>query len=128
MSLKPSEATEENQMSYIDGMIAAVPNTNKGEYLAHARAAAAIFREHGATKCVETWGDDVPDGKVTDFRRAVQATADETVVFSWITWPDKAARDAGWPKIMQDSRMADLKMPFDGKRLVHGGFEQLLEA
>jgi uncharacterized protein YbaA (DUF1428 family) len=127
MGRKPTR-TKENPMSYIDGMIAAVPNANKAEYLAHARKAAAIFREHGATKCVETWGDDVPDGKVTDFRRAVQANADETVVFSWITWPDKATRDAGWPKIMQDSRMADMKMPFDGKRLVHGGFEQLLEA
>lgn len=114
-------------MSYIDGMIAAVPTANKDEYLAHAREAGAIFKEHGATKCVETWGDDVPDGKVTDFRRSVLATADETVVFSWISWPDKAARDAGWAKIMQDQRMAAMKMPFDGKRMIYGGFEKILE-
>ncbi len=115
-------------MSYIDGMIAAVPKANKDAYLAYARALAPIFREYGAMKLVDTWGNDVPDGKVTDFRRAVQANADETVVFSWITWPDKATRDAGWPKIMQDPRMAEMKMPFDGKRMVHGGFERLLEA
>jgi uncharacterized protein YbaA (DUF1428 family) len=115
-------------MSYIDGMIAAVPQANKDAYLAYARALAPIFREHGAVKLVDTWGDDVPDGKVTDFRRAVQANADETVVFSWVTWPDKATRDAAWPKVMQDSRMAALTMPFDGKRMVFGGFEQLLEA
>jgi uncharacterized protein YbaA (DUF1428 family) len=85
-------------MSYIDGMVAAVPTAKKQDYLAHARAMAAIFKEHGASRCVDAWGDDVPDGQVTDFRRAVQATADETVVFSWITWPDKATRDAGGPR------------------------------
>jgi uncharacterized protein YbaA (DUF1428 family) len=115
-------------MNYIDGMIAAVPQASKDAYLAYARALAPIFREHGAVKLVDTWGDDVPDGKVTDFRRAVQANADEAVVFSWVTWPDKATRDAAWPKVMQDPRMAALTMPFDGKRMVFGGFEQLLEA
>ncbi|MET0271699.1 MAG: DUF1428 domain-containing protein [Phenylobacterium sp.] len=114
-------------MSYIDGMIAAVPTANKEAYLAHARATGAIFKEHGATKCVEAWGDDVPEGKVTDFRRAVQATTDETVVFSWITWPDKAARDAGWEKIMQDTRLQAMEMPFDGKRMIYGGFQPILE-
>lgn len=115
-------------MSYIDGMVAAVPTANKNAYLAHAREAAAIFKEHGAVKCVDAWGDDVPDGQVTDFRRAVQAASDETVVFSWIAWPDKAARDAGWEKVMQDGRMQKLDMPFDGKRMVYGGFAPLLEA
>ncbi|WP_411287210.1 DUF1428 domain-containing protein [Phenylobacterium sp.] len=114
-------------MSYIDGMIAAVPTAKKDAYLTHARAADAIFKEHGASKCVETWGDDIPEGKVTDFRRAVQATADETIVFSWITWPDKAARNAGWAKTMQDERMTKLEMPFDGKRMIFGGFEVVLE-
>lgn len=114
-------------MSYIDGMIAAVPTARKEEYIAHARATGAIFKEHGALSCTEAWGDDVPAGKLTDFPRAVQATADETVVFSWITWPDKATRDAGWGKIMQDERMMSIPMPFDGKRLIHGGFAQLLE-
>ena len=114
-------------MSYIDGMIAAVPTANKEAYLAHARAAAEVFKAHGAVKCVDAWGDDVPDGQVTDFRRAVQATAEETVVFSWIAWPDRAARDAGWEKVMQDERMQKLQMPFDGKRMVYGGFAPMLE-
>jgi uncharacterized protein YbaA (DUF1428 family) len=109
-------------MSYVDGMIAAAPTAKKTEYAAYAAAVGAIFKEHGATACVDCWGDDVPDGQVTDFRRAVQATADETVVFSWVTWPDKAARDAGWGKVMQDPRMHALQMPFDGKRMIHGGF------
>ncbi|MBC6981486.1 DUF1428 domain-containing protein [Caulobacter sp. 17J80-11] len=114
-------------MSYVDGMVAAVPTANKDAYLAHARAMAAIFKEYGATRVVETWGDDVPEGKVTDFRRAVQATPEETVVFSWVTWPDKAARDAGWARMMQDTRMAAHDMPFDGKRMIYGGFEGLLD-
>ncbi|NEX95217.1 DUF1428 domain-containing protein [Caulobacter sp. 17J65-9] len=114
-------------MSYVDGMVAAVPTANKDAYLAHARAMAAIFKEYGATRVVETWGDDVPEGKVTDFRRSVQATPDETVVFSWVTWPDKAARDAGWAKMMQDTRMQAHDMPFDGKRMIYGGFEGLLD-
>ena len=117
----------ENVMGYIDGMVAAVPTARKEEYLAHAKAAGEIFKEYGASKCVETWGDDVPDGKVTDFRRAVQANGDETVVFSWITWPDKATRDEGWSKVMQDQRMADMEMPFDGKRMIYGGFAPILE-
>ena len=114
-------------MSYVDGMIAAVPTARKEEFLAHAQATAAIFREHGASRCVDAWGDDVPDGQVTDFRRAVQATSDETVVFSWITWPDKETRDAGWAKIMEDSRMMAMEMPFDGKRMIYGGFQPMLE-
>lgn len=114
-------------MSYIDGMVAAVPTANKDKYLEYARATSAIFREHGATRCHEAWGDDVQDGKVTDFRRAVQGKAEETVVFSWITWPDRAARDAGWAKVMQDQRMMDLEMPFDGKRMIYGGFAPILE-
>ncbi|WP_337186531.1 DUF1428 domain-containing protein [Phenylobacterium sp.] len=112
-------------MPYIDGMVAAVPTANKDAYVAHAKATAAIFKEHGAIGCTDAWGDDVPDGKVTDFRKAVQATADETIAFAWITWPDKAARDAGWEKVMQDSRMHELQMPFDGKRMIHGGFAPL---
>jgi uncharacterized protein YbaA (DUF1428 family) len=114
-------------MSYVDGVVAAVPTANKVSYLAYARACAEIFKEHGATKYVEAWGDDVKDGKVTDFNRAVQKTAEETVVLAWISWPDKAVRDAGWAKMMQDPRMRDMAMPFDGKRMIYGGFETLLE-
>lgn len=114
-------------MSYVDGVVAAVPTANKDAFLEHAKFAGALFKEVGALKCVENWGDDVPEGKVTDLRRAVQATADETVVFSWITWPDKATRDAGWGKLMQDERMNAMQMPFDGKRMIFGGFETISE-
>ncbi|WP_342360587.1 DUF1428 domain-containing protein [Terrarubrum flagellatum] len=114
-------------MPFTDGMVAAVPTTKKEEYLSHARKMAAVFKEHGALKISENWGEDVPDGKLTDFKRAVQATPDETVVLGWITWADKAARDAGWEKIMQDPRMKDTKMPFDGKRMIYAGFANLME-
>jgi uncharacterized protein YbaA (DUF1428 family) len=115
-------------MAYIDGCVTAVPTANKEAYLAFARETDVIFKDLGAVQIVDAWGDDVPEGKVTDFRRAVQATADETVVFSWVKWPDKATRDAAWAKAMEDPRMKDLAMPFDGKRMVFGGFEVLLEA
>lgn len=115
-------------MSYIDGMVAAVPTANKDAYLEHSRVTSAIFKEHGALGCVEAWGDDIPEGQVTDFRRAVQAKDGETVVLSWITWPDKAARDAGWAKVMQDARMQAAEMPFDGKRMIYGGFQHIYEA
>ena len=89
---------------------------------------ALLFAEYGATRLVECWGDDVPNGKVTDFRRAVQAQAGETVVFSWIVWPSKAVRDAATPKLMKDPRMQPgPDMPFDGKRMIFGGFEVMLD-
>jgi uncharacterized protein YbaA (DUF1428 family) len=112
-------------MSYIDGMVCAVPTGSKDAYAAYARAVNAIFLENGASACVDNWGDNVPAGEVTDFPKAVRATADETVVLAWVTWPDKATRDAGWEKVMQDPRMGELKMPFDGKRMIYGGFAPL---
>ena len=95
-----------------------------------AAKAAAVFKEYGATRVVEAWGDDVPDGKVTDFRRAVKAEEGENVVFSWIEWPSKEARDAGWEKVMADERMKPDRdnMPFDGKRMFWGGFAPILDA
>jgi uncharacterized protein YbaA (DUF1428 family) len=112
-------------MSYIDGMVCAVPTASKDAYATYALAVNAIFLEHGASACVDNWGDNVPAGEVTDFPKAVRATADETVVLAWVTWPDKATRDAGWEKVMQDPRMGELKMPFDGKRMIYGGFAPL---
>src|SRR5690606_37726869 len=99
------------------------------KFIEHARKFDPMFIEFGATRVIEAWGDDVPEGKVTDFRRAVQATADETVAFSWVEWPDKATRDAGMKKMMEDPRMdpAANPMPFDGKRMIFGGFDSVVE-
>jgi uncharacterized protein YbaA (DUF1428 family) len=116
-------------MSYIDGFVIPVPAGKKEAYREMAAKAAPIFQEYGATRVVECWGDDVPDGKVTDFKRAVKAEAGETVVFSWIVWPSKAVRDEGSKKVMADPRMQPgPDMPFDGKRLIYGGFELLLDS
>lgn len=112
---------------YVDGFIAAVSTANQAAYLDHARAAAAIFRREGAGRVVETWGVDLKDGTLTDFRKAVAATADETIVFSWIEWPDKPTRDAGMAAMMADPTMHAMEMPFDGARMIFGGFAPLLD-
>jgi uncharacterized protein YbaA (DUF1428 family) len=114
-------------MNYVDGFVAAVPAANKDAYLTHTKEALKLFKEFGATRMVECWGDDVPDGKVTDFKRAVQAKADEVVLFSWIEWPSKEVRNAGMKKMMEDPRMRDMKMPFDGQRMIFGGFQPILD-
>lgn len=116
-------------MSYIDGFVIAVPTANKQKFIDHANTGDPLFLELGATRALECWGDDVPAGKQTDFRRAVQAKDDETVVFAWIEWPDKATRDAGMKKMMDDPRMdpATNPMPFDGARMIYGGFTPVLE-
>jgi Uncharacterized conserved protein len=115
-------------MSYIDGFVMAVPDANRQAFIDHAGKFDPIFLEYGATRVLECWGDDVPDGKLTDFRRAVQAKDGESVVFSWVEWPDKATRDAGMEKFMQDPRMQEANdMPFDGKRMIYGGFAPIVE-
>jgi len=117
-------------MSYIDGFVAAVPTANREAYRKYAEEAAAVFREHGALKLMECWGDDVPEGKLTSFPLAVKCQPDETVVFSWIVWPSKEVRDAGIQKIMADPRLQPEvnPMPFDGQRMIFGGFEVLVDA
>lgn len=117
-------------MSYIDGFVIPVPAGKKDDYRKLAQQAAKVFKEHGATQVVECWGDEVPDGKLTDFKRAVQAESSERVVFSWIVWPSKEARDEGNKKVMSDPRMnpPPANMPFDGKRMIFGGFEVLLDS
>lgn len=124
-------------MSYIDGFVIAVPTANKQKFIDHANLGDSVFMELGATRILECWGDNVPDGDVTDFRRAVQARDDETVVFSWIEWPDKQTRDAAFAKMKEwmehpekaDPRMDPARnpMPFDGKRLIFGGFAPIVE-
>ena len=109
-------------MAYIDGFVIPVKTADKQAFLDHARRIDRLFIEHGALRVVEAWGDDVPAGKVTDFARAVQATGDETVAFSWIEWPDKAVRDAAMKAIQSNSAMMAEPMPFDGKRMIFGGF------
>lgn len=115
-------------LHYVDGFVAAVPTAGKAAYLQHATLAAQVFKEHGALSVVECWGDDVPEGTLTSFPLAVQRKDDETVVFSWVTWPSRSARDAGWKKVMEDPRMRDTTMPFDGKRMVYGGFQMILSS
>jgi uncharacterized protein YbaA (DUF1428 family) len=120
-------------MSYVDGFVIAVPSANKEKFIEHAKKGNSVFMELGATRILECWGDNVPEGKMTDFHRAVQANNDETIVFSWIEWPDKATRDAAMSKMGEmmksDDRMNPEKnpMPFDGKRMIFGGFTPVVE-
>ena len=120
-------------MPYVDGFVIAVPADRKQEFIEHASKADPVFKELGATRILECWGDAVPDGKLTDFRRAVQAKEDEMVVFSWIEWPDKATRDAAMARMEElmktDDRLNPEKnpMPFDGKRMIFGGFAPVVE-
>lgn len=116
-------------MDYIEGLVAAVPTRNKAEFITHAREAAAIFKEHGAIRLVECWGENVPAGEITSFPLAVKCKEDETVVFSWIVWPSREARDAGMEAVMNDPRMSEETnpMPFDGTRLIYGGFQMIVD-
>jgi len=117
-------------MSYVDGYLVAVPTAKREEYRALAAQSAEIFRSHGALRVVECWGDDVPEGKLTSFPMAVKRGTDETVVFAWIEWPSREARDAGMKQAMEDPRMpSDMSaMPFDGKRMIYGGFSPIVDA
>lgn len=110
-------------MAYVDGFLIPVPTANKDAYIAFSQKWMPKFKEWGAEMVYECWGDDVPSGEVTDFARAVQLKEDETVVFSWNVWPDKATRDAAWEKLAE-AGMDDI--PFDGKRMVFGGFQPIL--
>jgi uncharacterized protein YbaA (DUF1428 family) len=124
------EESTGGKTGYVDGSIVAVPAANKAAYRAMQAKAAAAIREHGATRVVEAWGDDVPDGKVTDFKKAVKAKGDETVVLAFIEWPSKDVRNAAWPKLMADPRLhgdADKKI-FDAQRRIYGGFAPILDA
>lgn len=116
-------------MEYIEGLVAAVPTKNKEEFIKHAREAAGVFKEHGAIRLIDCWGDDVPTGEITSFSKAVKCQKDETVVFSWIVWPSREVRNSGMEAVMSDSRMSgdSNPMPFDGTRLIYGGFEMIVD-
>jgi uncharacterized protein YbaA (DUF1428 family) len=115
-------------MSYIEGFLTPVKIADKDKYIAHAAEAAKMFKQWGALRVVETWADDVPEGKVTDFYRAVNRKEGETVVFSFIEYPDRATRDAVNVKMMNDPAMAQMNdMPFDGQRMIYGGFAVVLD-
>lgn len=116
-------------MNYVDVMAAAVPTASKDAYIAHARMAAEVFKDHGALRILEFWGDDVPVGEVTSFPMAVKCADDETVCCSVIEWPSRSVRDEGMQKVMTDERMSgeNAAMPFDGQRMIFGGFETILD-
>ena len=113
-------------MAYVDGFVVPVKKDRLDDYIKMAKMAAEIWREHGALEVVECSGDDVPEGKVTSFPMAVKLEPDEIVIFSWVVWPSREARDEGNQKVMNDPRMQmDNNMPFDGKRLIWGGFKEI---
>jgi len=112
---------------YVDGFVLAVPHARRHEFETFAKTCDPVFMEHGAHWIMENWGVDVPEGRLTDFKRAVQARPDEAIVFSWVQWADRATRDAGNEKIMNDPRLAAFGMPFDSKRLIFGGFQPVVE-
>lgn len=123
------EAEERNhRMSCIDVSVCAVPDGRKADYIKHCQTFHPIVKEFGALAIVDTWGQDVPEGKLTDFRKAVKAEPGETVAVGWIIWKDKHTRDAAWEKMMKDSRMANMQMPFDGKRMIFGTFGSIVES
>jgi len=116
-------------MAFVDGFIAAVPNDKREDFISHARKFGEIIRDFGALKVVDCLAADIPDGKVTSFPLAVQCKEDEIISFSWVIWPDKATRDAAWEKMQNDPRFdpSENPMPFDGKRLIYGGFDMVCE-
>jgi uncharacterized protein YbaA (DUF1428 family) len=120
-------ANERGKVGYVDGLVIPVPAANKEAFLQNMKEQAALLKECGATRVVDAWGDDVPDGKITDYKGAVKANPDEKVVYSWIEWPSKEVRDRAWEKAEKDPRMQPSRMPFDGKRMIYGGFAPLLD-
>ncbi len=116
--------------TYVDGFVCAVPTANKEAYRKYAQEIAVLFKAHGALSVVDCWGDDVPDGKVTSFPMSVKCEPGETVVFSWVTWPSKEKRSQSWEALMKDPKMQPdaTRMPFDGKRMIYGGFSMISAA
>lgn len=115
-------------MLYVDGFVVAVAEGDRAAYIDLARRAWALFRKYGALRNVECWEDDVPEGKITSFPMAVRRTEGEAVLFSWIEWPDRATRDACFAVMRDDPEFAALgALPFDGSRMIFGGFVPVLD-
>ncbi len=114
-------------MKYVDGYLIPVPNAKRDAYIKLAKTAASVFKDCGALSVTECWGDDVPPGKLTSFPLAVKLEADESVVFSWVAWPSREARDSGMKQFMSDTRLQPYDMPFDGKRMIFGGFQAIVD-
>jgi uncharacterized protein YbaA (DUF1428 family) len=115
-------------MSFVDGYVLACPEDAKQAYIEMAQKVGAMLKACGALQVTECWSNDVPRGKVTDFYMATQAKDGEAIVFSWVVWPDKDTRNAGWGKLMEDPEMRANKPPFDGQRMFWGGFDVIFEA
>jgi len=117
-------------MPYVDGYVLAVPKDRKADYIQVAQESAEVFKDHGALAIMENWADDVPDGDLTSLPMAVKCESNEVVVFSWIVWPSKEVRDKGNQSTMEDPRMKNWdinNMPFDGKRMIFGGFTNIVQ-
>lgn len=115
-------------MTYITGFLTPVKNENRDRYIASAQASWPMFKKYGAIAQIENWGADVPDGKLTSFPLSVKLEAEESVVFSWIVWPDRATADKAWETMQTDPEMENMDMPFDGKRMMWGGFDTVFDS
>ena len=114
-------------MTYVTGFLTPVKTEDKDRYVKSAEKAWPLFKKYGALSHVENWGEDVPDGKLTSFPLSVKLEEGEVVVFSWLTWPDRATADACWSQMEKDPDFANMDMPFDGKRMMWGGFETIFQ-
>jgi uncharacterized protein YbaA (DUF1428 family) len=114
-------------MNYIGGYVFAVHEAKRAAFLQSAELRALALKKLGALRVVECWGDDVPQGTLTSFPIAVKCEPDEVVVFSWVEWPSKQAHEEGMKKLMADTYLEHQEMPFDGKRMIYGGFQMIME-
>jgi uncharacterized protein YbaA (DUF1428 family) len=123
-----ASVSSEKFSNYVDGYVLAVPAANKDTFIFQIQQNAQIYKEYGALRVVECWGDDVPTGRINSYGHAVQQEEGEVVVFNWIEWPSKALRDSAWPRIFRDRRMQSQKHPqtYDATRMLRGGFQTLV--
>jgi uncharacterized protein YbaA (DUF1428 family) len=115
-------------MTYVNGFVTPVPSDGRDAYVAAARQAWPLFAEYGAIQMTEAWGEHVPTGTHTDFARAVALRDGETAVLSWVIWPDRATADRCEAAMHDDARFQSLPMPFDGSRMIFGGFGVIFQA